>query len=278
MTRSSKPGGNMPGEKFERLVEIMRTLRSKDGCPWDLEQTLETLRPFIIEEAYEVIDAIDQGDKTQLMEEIGDLVFECVFLAQLCTENNDFSIEDSLQTVNDKLVRRHPHIFGPNKTGNKQHGLNHKSSGEVIEQWNLIKAQERKDAGQDPGVLSGIPKSLPGLLRSFKIGQRAASTGFDWPKTTDVIEKINEEVSEIRHALVRNETKNVEEEIGDLILAIANLSRKLGVEPETALQRANNKFEHRFDLLTKRIQESGRSLSETTQEELDKEWDKIKEC
>ena len=268
----------MPGEKFERLVEIMRTLRSKEGCPWDLEQTLETLRPFIIEEAYEVIDAIDQGDKTQLMEEIGDLVFECVFLAQLCTENNDFSIEDSLQTVNDKLVRRHPHIFGPNKTGNKQHGLNHKSSGEVIEQWNLIKAQERKDAGQDPGVVSGIPKSLPGLLRSFKIGQRAASTGFDWPKTTDVIEKINEEVSEIRHALVRNETKNVEEEIGDLILAIANLSRKLGVEPETALQRANNKFEHRFDLLTKRIQESGRSLSETTQEELDKEWDKIKEC
>lgn len=268
----------MPGEKFEQLVEIMRTLRSKNGCPWDLEQTLETLRPFIIEEAYEVIDAIDQGNKTQLMEEIGDLVFECVFLAQLCAENHDFSIEDSLQTVNNKLIRRHPHVFGLNKSGNKQHDLNYKSPNEVIEQWDHIKAKERKDAGQDPGVLSGIPKSMPGLLRSFQIGNRAASTGFDWPTTTDVIEKINEEVSEIRHALVRNETKNVEEEIGDLILAIANLSRKLGVEPEIALQRANNKFERRFNLLTKRIQERGRSLAETPQEELNKEWDKIKEC
>ena len=269
---------DMSGKKFERLVEIMRTLRSKDGCPWDLEQTLETLKPFIIEEAYEVIDAIDQGNKKQLMEEIGDLVFECVFLAQLCAENNDFSIKDSLQTVNDKLVRRHPHVFGLNKSGKKQYGPNCKSSDEVIEQWDRIKAKERKDAGQNSDMLSGIPKSLPGLLRSFQIGKRAASTGFDWPTTTNVIEKIEEEVTEIRHALVRNEIKNVEEEIGDLILAIANLSRKLGVEPETALQRANNKFEQRFDLLNKRIQESGRSLTETSQKELADEWNKIKEC
>ncbi len=262
---------------FERLVEIMRVLRSPDGCPWDREQTPESLRPFVLEEAYEVVDAIDSGNRERLMAEIGDLIFEGVFLAQLCAEDGDFTVEDALHTVNEKLVRRHPHVFGPGGSASDQPAAGRTSSEQVVEQWERIKARERTESGEPPRTLGDIPRALPGLLRAFQMGKRAASAGFDWPTAAGVVDKIEEEVAEVRHALARADDRHIEEEVGDLLFAIANLSRKLGVEPEGALRRANDKFSTRFDQLEARARARGRSLNQEGLEELEREWTRIKE-
>jgi nucleoside triphosphate diphosphatase len=266
---------------FSRLIDIMATLRAPGGCPWDREQTIDTLKPFVLEETYEVLDAIDRHDHEALREELGDFVFEAVFLAQLEAEAGHFAIADAVETVADKLVRRHPHVFA---RAEGEAPLD--TAGQVRTKWEDIKAQERTAAERDSGsgardqktLLSGIAPTLPSLLRAYHIGVRAASVGFDWLRAADVVEKIEEEVAEIREAVASGPQSEaqVEEEVGDLLFAIANLARKLGVEPETALRKANEKFTKRFTTMERGVLESGRAMSEMSLEQLEALWQDAK--
>ncbi|HET7618132.1 MAG TPA: nucleoside triphosphate pyrophosphohydrolase [Vicinamibacterales bacterium] len=258
------------GEAFQRLVDIMARLRGPDGCPWDREQTLESLRGFLLEETHEVLDAIDRGDDEALRGEIGDLLFEGVFLAQVCADEGRFTIADSLRTITDKLIRRHPHVFDPS-------GRPLETPGQVVEQWEQIKAREQKDAGQERAVLAGVPRALPALLRAHEIGTRVAAVGFDWARTADVVDKIEEEVAELRGAIAHAEgASRTEEEMGDLLFSIANLARKLGIEPESALRKANQKFTDRFTALEAELHARGRSVHDATLEEMEAVWAEIK--
>jgi MazG family protein len=276
-------------QEFSRLIEIMATLRGPDGCPWDREQTIDSLKPFVLEETYEVLEAIDRHDHEALAEELGDFIFEAVFLAQLEAEAGRFEIADSLKQVADKLVRRHPHVFARDQGEPKLD-----SAGQVLVRWEEIKAQERAnrtgqaDSAEGGGqraeaprtLLSGIAPTLPALLRSYHIGMRAASVGFDWSRTADVVAKIQEEVDELREVVetlgATPDPARAEEEMGDLLFAIAHLARKLGIEPETALRKANDKFTRRFTAMEGAIGASGRSTREMSIEELEREWQAIK--
>ena len=265
------------GTSFDRLVTIMRALRAPDGCPWDREQTLASLRPFVLEETYEVLEAIEDGSPAALREELGDYLYEAVFLAQISEESGGFSIADAIDAICDKLVRRHPHVFA------RQRGDDSITSSEVIERWESMKARERAAEGRDPvrpkTTLSGVPKTLPALLRAYEISARAAAVGFDWTRAEDVLDKIEEEVAEVRHEVESGATGHLsraEEEMGDLLFAIANLSRKLGIEPEAALRRANDKFTRRFDALEQAFAARGRSLQDATLPEMEDEWQRLK--
>jgi len=260
--------------ELTRLIEIMATLRGPDGCPWDREQTIDTLKPFVLEETYEVLEAIDRHDHDGLREELGDFVFEAVFLAQLESEAGRFTIADSIQHVADKLVRRHPHVFA---RGEGEAALD--SAGQVRVRWETIKAQENAaKPAKAKTLLSGIAPALPALLRAYHIGTRAASVNFDWTKVDDVVAKIQEEVDEIREEVTKDANpERVEEEVGDLLFSIAQLARQLGVEPETALRKANDKFTRRFTAMETGIAGSGRSMQQMTLEEMEREWEKVKE-
>ncbi len=261
-------------EQFVRLVEVMATLRSPEGCPWDREQTIDTLKPFVLEETYEVLEAIDRHDHTSLCEELGDFLFEAVFLAQMEGEAGHFTIADALESIADKLIRRHPHVF---RRGENEPPLH--SAGQVRTRWEEIKAQERGGASKPKTLLSGIPASLPALLRAYQIGLRAASVGFDWNRPTDVVEKIQEEVDELREVVEQNSPTDharAEEEMGDLLFTIAHLARQLGIEPETALRKANGKFTRRFETMERAVVESGRAMRDMNLEELEEEWQRAK--
>jgi len=272
-----KPMTDTAGAKFDRLLDIMRTLRAPGGCPWDREQTHASLRPFVLEETYEVLDAIDSGSPVSLREELGDYLYEAVFLAQISEEAGDFTIGDAIAAICDKLVRRHPHVF--------ERGVDDESitSQQVIEKWETLKARERAVAGVEPKkrktTLSGVPRTLPSLLRAYEISARAAAVGFDWARPTDVLDKIDEEVGEVRREVESGATGDLsraEEEMGDLLFAIANLSRQLGIEPEAALRRANEKFTKRFDAVEQAFANRGTSLNEVTLEEMEVEWQRVK--
>ena len=272
------------GARFDRLVEIMRTLRAPGGCPWDRDQTLASLRPFVLEETYEVLEAIERGSPAALREELGDYLYEAVFLAQISEESGDFTIADAIDGICEKLVRRHPHVFA------RAHGDDSITSEQVIERWETMKARERAlrpgswQAGDQAGeraktTLSGVPKTLPSLLRAYEISARAAAVGFDWARPSDVLDKIEEEVAEVRREVESGATGDLsraEEEMGDLLFAISNLSRKLGIEPEAALRRANEKFTQRFDAVEQAFTVHGRSLSDATLEEMEAEWQRVK--
>jgi ATP diphosphatase len=255
--------------EFVRLIEIMATLRGPDGCPWDREQTIDSLKPFVLEETYEVLEAIDRHDHAALAEELGDFVFEAVFLAHLESEAGHFTIADSLQSIADKLVRRHPHVF---ERAEGEAALD--SAGQVRTKWEEIKAQERGAAAAPKTLLSGIAPALPALLRAYHIGTRAASVGFDWTGAGEIVDKIQEEVDELREVIEATaiDRGRAEEEMGDLLFSIANLSRKLGIEPETALRKANDKFTKRFGTLEQAVAASGRAMKDMTLEELEAEW------
>jgi MazG family protein len=257
------------GRAFASLVSIMAHLRGPRGCPWDREQTLESLRGFVLEETHEVLEAIDRGDLDGLKGEIGDLLFEGVFLAQICADEGAFTVADSLDAITAKLIRRHPHVFDPK-------GRPLKTAGQVVQQWEQIKAREQTDAGQRRSLLGGLARSLPALLRAHEIGTRVAAVGFDWARTEDVVEKIEEEVRELREALAHEGTARAEEEMGDLLFAIANLARKLGIEPESALRRANEKFTTRFQALEDHAHDRGRTLEGMTLEEMEAVWQDVK--
>ena len=258
-------------DAFQRLVDVVSALRAPDGCPWDREQTLDSLRPFVLEEAYEVLQAIESGDREALRDELGDFIFEGVLLAQLCAEDGDFTIADSLAAITGKLVRRHPHVFGGAAPA--------ATAGEVLGRWEDMKARERSGDRSHRTILSGIPRTLPSLLRAFEMGSRAAAVGFDWIRATDVLAKIQEETAELGEALgqaPRCEAGQAEEEMGDLLFAIANLARKIGIEPEAALRRANDKFARRFDELERRAAAAGASLRDLSLDAMEAEWERIK--
>ena len=256
------------GQAFTRLVGIMQRLRGPDGCPWDHQQTLESLRPFVLEETYEVLQAIDGGDRDALRGEIGDFLFEGVFLAQIAADEGHFTVVESIEAICEKLVRRHPHVFGTGSTAT--------TPGQVLEQWEEIKAGEQQASGRKKAVLAGMPKTLPALLGAHEIGTRVAAVGFDWARTEDVIEKIREEVEELAGAFGRETRERAEEEMGDLLFSIANLSRKLGVEPESALRKANEKFAARFAAVESFLEERGRTVHEAALDEMETAWEAVK--
>ena len=279
-------------ERFHTLVEIMQTLRGPGGCPWDRKQTLHSLRPFVLEETYEVLEAIDRGDMNALRGELGDFLFEAVFLAQIAADKGRFTIGDALESINAKLVRRHPHVFGeaaaaaampgaPRRRATDRRALKPsastlKSAGKVLEQWEQIKAREQQHAGEPQSLLRGVPRTLPSLLRSHEISSRAAAVGFEWPTPADVVLKIEEEVRELREAVASGDHRHAGEEMGDLLFSIANLARKLGIEPESALREANEKFTRRFQALEETFAQDNRPLSTATLEQMEEVWTSVK--
>ncbi len=271
------PEPSRAAAEFVRLLDIMATLRGPDGCPWDREQTIDTLKPFVLEETYEVLEAIDRHDHAALCEELGDFVFEAVFLAQLESEAGRFTIADSLQQIADKLVRRHPHVF---QRGQGAAAL--ESAGEVRVRWEEIKAQEKAAGGaqaSQKSLLGGISPVLPALLRAYHIGIRAASVGFDWSRTSEVVDKIEEEVRELREVVEApgpGDASRAEEEMGDVLFSVVQLARQLGIEPETALRKANDKFTRRFTAMESAIGAAGRTLSAMSLAELESEWQRAK--
>jgi MazG family protein len=265
-------GADDAGREFQKLVDIMARLRGPGGCPWDREQTIESLRGFVLEETYEVLDAIDRADHDGLRGEIGDLLFEGVFLAQIESDEGRFTVADSLRAISEKLIRRHPHVFGDGATGVD-------TPGKVVEQWEQIKSREQKDKGEERrSILRGVPKAMPSLLRAHEIGTRVAAVGFDWAQADDVVDKIEEEVAELREAVREHEgLERMAEEMGDLLFSIANLARKLGIESESALRKANEKFSARFEALEARFEAMGRSVHDATLEEMEEVWRQIKQ-
>lgn len=262
------------GSQFERLVNVMRTLRSPEGCAWDREQTLQSLRPFVLEETYELLETLDRRDPTALREELGDFLYEAVFLAQIAEEEGHFSIADAIQSIVDKLVRRHPHVFTPDgrPLAEARQAL---TPGEVIEKWEDLKAKERQQTSTlEKTALSGVPRTLPSLLRAYELSARAAAVGFDWVKADDVLEKIDEEVRELGEVVANapRDSTRVEEEMGDLLFSIVNLARKLNVEPEAALRVANDKFQRRFEGMERAVTSEGKSLRDLNLTDLEKLW------
>jgi len=268
-----------PGPAFERLVQIMRALRAPGGCPWDREQTLASLRPYVLEETYELLEAIDHDDMASLREELGDFLYEAVFLAQIAEEAGHFSISDAVHGIADKLVRRHPHVFTPD--GTPLAGAAPRiSSSEVVRKWEDLKADERHAAGRaDRTILSGVPRALPSLLRAYELSARAAAVGFDWVEPGQVLDKIEEELAELREAVGSHGagSARAEDELGDVFFAMANLARTLGQEPEAALRMANDKFQRRFEWMERTARSEGHALKHLTLAELEALWIRAKE-
>ncbi len=255
----------------------MAVLRSPEGCPWDRKQTPKTLRPFLIEETYEAIDAIDRGDMDELKGELGDVMFQCVFQAQIAAEAGRFDIADSIDHIVRKLVRRHPHVFTSTGAplGKSARRGTVRSSKAVLQQWEVLKAREQATAGVEQRLLSGVPRALPALARAFEIGTRVAAVGFEWPTTAGVMDKIDEETRELRAALAENPARAAEE-LGDLLFSMANLSRRLGIDPESALREANDKFTSRFAAVEDALQAAGSSVHAASLEEMEAAWQRIK--
>lgn len=256
----------------------MATLRAPDGCAWDRKQTHASLRGYLLEETYEAVEAIDAGDLDGLKGELGDVLLQCVFHAQLASETGRFDMEAVVTTISEKLIRRHPHIFasdGRRLTKRERAQYQATTPDAVREQWARLKAAEQTEAGQAPRVLSGIPRALPALLRAHKIGARVAAVGFDWPRVDQVIDKIEEEVLELREALGEGPARTADE-MGDLLFAIANLARKLGIEPEATLAAANDKFTRRFDAVEAWLQARGRDVHAASLDEMEAAWTEVK--
>jgi len=255
----------MAKRSFEDLIELMKTLRGPNGCPWDRKQNLPDLKPYVIEEAYEVVDAIDRDDRDALREEIGDFLLEAVFIAEITRAEGSFDIYDSITAIHDKLVRRHPHVFGD---------VEAKDAEQVLVNWEKLKSEERK--AEQKSVLSGVPQSLPALLKASRLTEKAARVGFDWRGTDEVFEKLEEEIAELREAIAGDDKANVHDELGDLLFTIANIARKLEVNAEEALQSTNRKFSRRFESMERKVHDSGRNIDQLSLEEMDALWDEAK--
>lgn len=253
---------------FSELVAIMARLRGPDGCPWDRKQTHATLRPYLLEEAYEALEAIDAEDDAELCKELGDVLLQVVFHAQIAAEEGRFDIEAVGQAIVDKLVRRHPHVFDDASAD---------GADEVLLRWEQIKKQERREQGKAaPSLLEGIPKHLPALMRAHRVQARVAQQGFDWDDIDGALDKVEEEFAEVRQAWEQGKAAAVEEEFGDLLFSLVNASRFLSVEPEQALRRAVAKFEHRFRALEATVHARGEEVAALSLAALDEIWDEVK--
>lgn len=257
---------------FEQLLAIMAKLRDPDGgCPWDLEQNFASISPYTIEEAYEVADAIDRGDMTDLREELGDLLLQVVFHSQMASEAGEFTIDDVATAINDKMIRRHPHVFADNSEI--------RSAQAQTSAWEDVKAAERsaKTPNDQPqSALDGVAKALPSLLRAEKLQKRAARTGFDWTDPQDIFAKLEEETGEVKEAMAARDEDAIEDEIGDLLFVCANLARRMKVDPEAALKRANAKFEGRFRAMEALARSRGVDFATLSLEEQEKYWQDVK--
>ena len=250
---------------IDRLLDLMRTLRSEKGCPWDREQNLQTLKQYLVEESYEVIDAIDSGDRSKLVEELGDLLLQVIFQAQICSEEGSFTFDDVARAISEKLIRRHPHVFGEVKVS---------GSAEVLRNWGKIKLTEKE--GEPRSAVGGIPRHLPALYKAQQVQKKAACVGFDWEAVYQVLEKLDEEVGEVKQAIASKDSKHVREEIGDLLFAVVNLSRFLGHNAEEALDETIAKFIRRFQGIEKRLHAKGRKMTDCKLDELDAIWNDMK--
>ena len=251
-------------EQLQRLINIMKKLRDKDlGCPWDLEQTPESLKKYILEEAYEVLEAIDDNDKEELKKELGDLLLQIVFQSRIAEEKGDFNIEDVAESISDKLERRHPHIFGEKQD---------LTPDQVKDNWERIK----KEKEGKKRILDGVPRSFNALLRSLRLQQKAGAVGFEWQNVVDILEKVKDEIDELEEGIKTNDIENIEEELGDILFVMVNLAKKLEVDPEDALQKANNKFINRFNYIERSVESQGKKLEDQTLEYLDSLWDESK--
>jgi MazG family protein len=253
--------------EFDALVALCARLRAPDGCPWDREQTLESLKAYLIEEVYEVVDAISVDEPAALAGELGDLLFQVVFVAQLATERGWFGIAEVCRGIHEKMVRRHPHVFGE---------VEARDSGQVVRNWEAIKQTERSNRG----ALAGVPRQLPALLKALRMTEKAAALGFDWERVDDVVAKLREEVGElaveIGAADEHRRSERIRDELGDVLFVVANLARQLGVDPEAALQGANEKFARRFGAMERLAGERGLDFRGMTLRELDALWDEVK--
>jgi len=266
---------SLPASDLDGLLQLMARLRSKDGgCPWDIEQTFASIAPHTIEEAYEVADAIDHGDMAHLKDELGDLLFQVVFYAQMAKEQGDFDFHDIAAAITDKMIRRHPHVFGD------QSGIDDAEAQTV--NWEALKAEERKaKAADNPngkrhGALDDVSAGLPALMRAAKLQQRAARVGFDWPDAKPVFDKVREETAELEAEIESGDAAAMEHEVGDLLFTCVNLARKLDIDPETALRHANGRFETRFGHIERTLWAQDRNVEDTVLEELDRLWNQAK--
>ncbi len=265
-----------PSSDISRLLEIMAALRNPDtGCPWDQEQDFASITPYTLEEAYEVVDAIERGDFADLKDELGDLLLQVVFHAQMAAEKGLFAFPDVVEAITKKLIRRHPHVFGE---------AQNLSPAEVKALWDEIKQEEKAERrlsrerlglsteDHQKGFLGGIPPALPALTRAQKLTTKAAKVGFDWPETTQVIDKIHEELEEVKDASSSGDRDKIEDEIGDLLFSVTNLARHYGIDPEAALRRTNSKFERRFRSVESALQRQDKSLNDASLDEMERLW------
>lgn len=257
---------------IDRLLAIMARLRDpRGGCPWDLEQTFRTIVPYTIEEAYEVADAIERDDMSDLREELGDLLLQVVFHARIAQERGAFDFDAVAGSIADKMIRRHPHVFGADTV---------ESAGEMIDRWEEQKAAERAEKagsqGRPPGILDGVAAGLPALMRALKLQKRAARVGFDWVAPVDILDKIEEEVGELRRELGSRDKARMTDEFGDLLFALTNLARRLDIDPEEALRGTNAKFERRFRRIEDLLQAEGRGPADSSLEEMEALWQQAK--
>lgn len=258
----------MSTDSLAELQRIMTRLRAEGGCPWDREQTHQSLKPYLIEECYELLEALDQGEDHEICEELGDVLLQVVFHAEIAREEDRFDLQQVAHILNEKLIRRHPHVFGAEEVAD---------ADGVVRQWEEIKKSEKQARGhQQPSVLDGVPQHFPALLQAHKLQKRAAKVGFDWPDPAGPFAKIREEIAELEAAHQAGDQTEIAAELGDLLFALVNLSRHLGVEPEGALRDGNAKFSRRFRALEARVTASGRDLKDCSLAELDAHWDAVK--
>jgi MazG family protein len=255
------------GAGFAQLVEIMARLRAQDGCPWDREQTFDTIKPYLLEETYEVMDAIDARDWDGLADELGDLLLQVVFFSQMAKEVGHFEVSDAIAAINSKLIRRHPHVFGEGDA---------KTADEVVRRWDEIKATEKAASTKPKGLLASVPRSLPALMEARQLAGRAAGVGFDWNNVDQVLEKLREELAELEEARKAGSPEALQDEIGDLLFVIVNIARFLKVDPEQALRGTNAKFRLRFAHVEQGLEAQGKSPKEAPLEEMERLWQEAK--